>query len=264
MTYFGRQRSERAQTFSELADLHVAALAGSNPVDVVSTDRHTVKPWFAGKIPFAFDLPELQNSEFSLVGGRVTYLGQEPGAELIYRFRKHEISVFIFQEGAAGQALPSDSGPQKRVSFTVETWSAGGLRYFVLGDAGAEDIAKLASLFKQAPPPESEHRVWPGSHLFPSSIQSGDAKRVGVHEASRNPRPASDATSHPAGEMFHRGGEVSIRAPYSGNQSSHRGQHVLEVDSVELPDQPARFAEIENAAFSLRSNTRTISRKPAS
>lgn len=153
VTYFGRQRSERAQTFSELADLHVAALAGSNPVDVVSTDRHTVKPWFAGKIPFAFDLPELQNSEFSLVGGRVTYLGQEPGAELIYRFRKHEISVFIFQEGAAGQALPSDSGPQKRVSFTVETWSAGGLRYFVLGDAGAEDIAKLASLFKQAARP---------------------------------------------------------------------------------------------------------------
>jgi|SRR5438445_13863468 len=62
------------------------------------TDRHTVKPWFQGKIPFAFDLPELQNSEFSLLGGRMTYLDQTPGAHLIYDARKHHISVFVFQE----------------------------------------------------------------------------------------------------------------------------------------------------------------------
>ncbi|MGA9306408.1 MAG: zf-HC2 domain-containing protein, partial [Candidatus Sulfotelmatobacter sp.] len=67
-------RSGRDQVFSEIADLHVATLASSSPVDVVSTDRHTVKPWFQGKIPFAFNLPELQNSEFTLLGGRMTYL----------------------------------------------------------------------------------------------------------------------------------------------------------------------------------------------
>ncbi len=50
-------------------------------------DRHTVKPWFQGKIPFAFNLPELQNSEFSLLGGRMTYLEQTPGAHLIYDAR---------------------------------------------------------------------------------------------------------------------------------------------------------------------------------
>src|SRR5580698_8527612 len=49
---------EQQQTFSELADLHVATLASSTPADVISTDRHTVKPWFEGKIPFSFNLPE--------------------------------------------------------------------------------------------------------------------------------------------------------------------------------------------------------------
>src|SRR5580700_3881204 len=72
----------RDHLFSEIADLHVATLASSSPVDVISTDRHTVKPWFQGKIPFAFNLPELQNTEFSLLGGRMAYLDQTPGAHL--------------------------------------------------------------------------------------------------------------------------------------------------------------------------------------
>src|SRR5208282_1006664 len=80
----GRDQASRDHVFSEIADLHVATLASSSPVDVISTDRHTVKPWFQGKIPFAFNLPELQNSEFSLLGGRMTYLDQTPGAHLIY------------------------------------------------------------------------------------------------------------------------------------------------------------------------------------
>jgi len=63
------------QAFAELADLHVATLASSTPVDVVSTDRHTVKPWFAGKIPFTFNLPELGGTPFTLEGGRLSYLG---------------------------------------------------------------------------------------------------------------------------------------------------------------------------------------------
>ncbi len=70
-TYVGT-RAGRDHVFSEIADLHVATLASSSPVDVISSDRHTVKPWFQGKIPFAFDLPELQNSDFSLLGGRMT------------------------------------------------------------------------------------------------------------------------------------------------------------------------------------------------
>jgi anti-sigma factor RsiW len=144
-------RSGKDQVFSEIADLHVATLASSSPVDVISTDRHTVKPWFQGKIPFAFNLPELQNSEFSLLGGRMTYLEQTPGAHLIYDVRKHHISVFVFQERSLPARL-SDSAPQSdKLSFNMETWSQGGLRYFVIGDASAANIDSLAKLLKAAP-----------------------------------------------------------------------------------------------------------------
>lgn len=147
-TYVGVQRSRREQAYSEVADLHVAALASSSRVDVLSTDRHTVKPWFQGKIPFSFDLPEVQNTEFSLLGGRMTYLGQTPGAHLIYTVRKHEISVFVFQEEAMRGKWGDNSGVKKELSFNLATWSQGGLRYFVIGDAGAADINSLTKLFK--------------------------------------------------------------------------------------------------------------------
>jgi anti-sigma factor RsiW len=144
-----QQDLAQQHVFSELADLHVATLASANPVDVISTDRHTVKPWFQGKIPFTFNLPELQNSEFTLLGGRVTYLGQSPGAELIYQIRKHQISVFIFQD-RGGNAFGTSVGSQKAQSFNTESWSQNGLRYFVIGDAGHDDIHNLAELLKKA------------------------------------------------------------------------------------------------------------------
>src|SRR5580700_10762845 len=144
-----RERRGEQQLLSELADLHVATLASSNPVDVVSTDRHTVKPWFAGKIPFTFNLPELQDSAFTLVGGKVSYLNQSPGAELIFRVRQHQISVFIFQEQALGDMHPVDA-VQMALSFNARSWSHNGLRYFVIGDASPQDLDKLSGLIKAA------------------------------------------------------------------------------------------------------------------
>jgi anti-sigma factor RsiW len=138
-------------TYSELADLHVTALASSNPVDVVSSDRHTVKPWFEGKIPFTFNLPELQDPELALVGGRIAYLGQSPGVELIYRIRKHQVSVFLFQERAVGHLPQSASTVQRQQeTFNFCSWSQGGLHYFVMGDMAGDDLSKIADLFKKA------------------------------------------------------------------------------------------------------------------
>ena len=142
-------RSGSDQVFNEIADLHVATLASSSPVDVISTDRHTVKPWFQGRIPFAFNLPELQNTEFSLLGGRMTYLEQTPGAHLIYDVRKHHISVLVFQERSLPARLEENPVSRKQ-PFNMETWSQGGLRYFVVGDASAADIDSLVKLFKAA------------------------------------------------------------------------------------------------------------------
>jgi anti-sigma factor RsiW len=140
-----RDRFQAQHSASELADLHVATLASATPVDVVSTDRHTVKPWFQGKIPFTFNLPELQNSDFTLIGGRMAYMNQAPGAHLIYQIRKHEISVFIFQD----RDFHAESG-SKTLSFSSESWSEGGLSYFVIGDTNSDDIHKLAQLLKNA------------------------------------------------------------------------------------------------------------------
>jgi anti-sigma factor RsiW len=147
------RRGDR-QLMSELADLHVATLASSNPVDVVSTDRHTVKPWFAGRIPFTFNLPELQDSPFALLGAKVSYLNQSPGAELLFRVRQHQISVFIFQErsleGRAPGSLRAGDAVQSALSFNVRSWSHNGLRYFVIGDASPQDLDRLSGLIKAA------------------------------------------------------------------------------------------------------------------
>jgi len=143
------RRNPETQMLSELADLHAATLASANPVDVISTDRHTVKPWFEGKIPFTFNLPELQDSPFELVGGKVSYLNQSPGAELIFRLRKHQISVFIFQERALGKA-PINEIATNALSFTVRSWTRNGLRYFVIGDVSPQDLDRLSDLLKAA------------------------------------------------------------------------------------------------------------------
>jgi anti-sigma factor RsiW len=142
-------RSQREARLTEIADLHVTELASANPVDVVSTDRHTVKPWFAGKLPFSFNLPELQNSEFTLLGGRVTYFQHSPGAQLLFNLRKHQLSVFIVKE-ESGQLSTAGTTTATRLALHIETWSEGGLRYYVVSDAPASDVHALSELLRNA------------------------------------------------------------------------------------------------------------------
>ncbi len=146
---FVANRRQQAKALAEFADLHVAALASANPVEVISTDRHTVKPWFQGRIPFTFDLPELQGSPFALLGGRVAYFHQEPAAHLIFRYQRHLISVFIFRD-ASQAALPTSAIADQTSSFRLRSWTQGGLRYVVIGDAGAGTIQQLAELLRSA------------------------------------------------------------------------------------------------------------------
>jgi anti-sigma factor RsiW len=80
----------------------------------------------------------------------MTYLEQTPGAHLIYDVRKHHISVFVFQERALPARLDQNFLSQKKLPFNMETWSQGGLRYFVIGDASSADINNLVQLFKAA------------------------------------------------------------------------------------------------------------------
>src|SRR5438045_6414957 len=146
-----RQASlESNQRLAEIADLHITTLASSTPVDIVSTDRHTVKPWFQGRIPFTFNLPELANTQFVLLGGRVTYLNQQPGAHLLYEIRKHRISVYIFQDHPESNRGFSQDKVLRERSFQFESWSQGGLRYYVIGDVNASDLDSLCQLLRVA------------------------------------------------------------------------------------------------------------------
>lgn len=138
--------SASGATVDQLIDQHVIMLASANPYDVISEDRHTVKPWFQGKLPFTFNLPELAaDSPFKLKGGKLVYAQHSPGAELVYQVRQHKISVFIFQSrNVRGE---SSSGNQ---TFVVNGWQQGGLQYYIVTDAAREDADRLRTLLEDA------------------------------------------------------------------------------------------------------------------
>ncbi|HEY1524719.1 MAG TPA: zf-HC2 domain-containing protein [Candidatus Angelobacter sp.] len=133
-------------TVAQLIDQHVTMLASANPVDVISSDKHTVKPWFQGKLPFTFNPPELAaGSPFTLIGGKLIYAQQTPGAELVYQVRQHKISVFIFQARDV-RGEPS-AGNQ---TFVVNGWQQDGLQYYIVTDASREDADRLRALLQDA------------------------------------------------------------------------------------------------------------------
>lgn len=129
---------------AELVDQHVIALSSPNPVDVISEDRHTVKPWFQGKLPFTFNLPELAGSNYKLIGGKAVYVQQKPGAELLYLIGQHKISVFVLQAGTAGKR----SGTQS--TFNIKSWDENGLRFFLVTDASDVEASQLIRMFEDA------------------------------------------------------------------------------------------------------------------
>jgi anti-sigma factor RsiW len=93
--------TERAALVTEVFDQHVATLAANVPPQVLSSDRHTVKPWFQGKIPFSFNLPENLPPDTTLDGANLTYLDNQPVAQLLYSIGRHRVSVFVRQKSGA-------------------------------------------------------------------------------------------------------------------------------------------------------------------
>ena len=150
-TFAWVEQGRRSAALTELADLHVNALSSTNLVDVVSTDRHTVKPWFQGKIPFSFNLPEFNGTQYTLVGGRMVYFHQHPGAQLIVSLNQHKISVLIFQNSMdLGRTFLEPAVLDHRTSFGIETWQSQQLRFVLVSDADPAGIDNLARLLKQA------------------------------------------------------------------------------------------------------------------
>lgn len=134
------ERSQNA--ISELVDMHVTLIGSANPVDVISTDRHTVKPWFEGRVPFAVPIPDLSSTPFRLIGGRVVFWRGRPAAYLLIGKGAHRISVFVFRE---------DDAPRiERTSFrTVSTrsWREAGVTVVAVADIPASELDALRAAF---------------------------------------------------------------------------------------------------------------------
>jgi anti-sigma factor RsiW len=120
---------------AELIDQHVIALSSANPVDIVNSNMHVVKPWFQGKLPFTFSLPEIEGTQFTLIGGKIAYAQQTPGAELLYQVGQHKVTIFVFQTADNREKSPVKT---RSLSFNSTSWQQGGLRFYMLTDSHDE------------------------------------------------------------------------------------------------------------------------------
>ena len=133
---------------TEVSDQHIAMLAANAPPEVISTDRHTVKPWFQGRIPFSFNLPQNLPEDTTLDGANLTYLRNQPTAQLLYSIGKHRVSVFV-REQAAGTADDAMS-PADYQGFHVMGFRAGGLEAVAVSDVEEARLADLVARIKTA------------------------------------------------------------------------------------------------------------------
>jgi len=124
---------------------HLRALIAPQPTDVSSSDRHTVKPWFNGRVPQAPKVVDLTREGYPLVGGRIDVVGGVPVPTLIYRHRQHLISL------TAVPATTVKSPVQRAIAgFNVLDWSENGVHYWAVSDLGATDLDGFAKAFRAA------------------------------------------------------------------------------------------------------------------
>jgi len=123
---------------------HVRSLMPGHLMDVVSTDQHTVKPWFNGRIDFAPEVKDLAAQGFPLVGGRLDYLDNQTVAALIYHRNKHTINAFVWPAKTAATTTI-----QERRGYTVINRDVNGLHYCIVSDLNAKELQEFGNLLTQ-------------------------------------------------------------------------------------------------------------------
>lgn len=129
----------------QLVNGHIRALVSEHPFDVASSDRHTVKPWFAGKVDYAPAVVDFAAEGFTLVGGRVDYIGAQPVATLVYRHDSHLVDVTLWPHASGGTAT-------KRASlrgYAVRHWVARGMDYWIVADTDEREVDALQRLLER-------------------------------------------------------------------------------------------------------------------
>jgi anti-sigma factor RsiW len=114
---------------------------------VLSSDQHTVKPWFNGKVDFAPSVADYAAAGFKLVGGRVDYIGGRPVAVAVYARRKHFVNVFMWPAASDEKEPPRARDFQ---GYRLLGWKRSGLAYWAVSDASADDLESLARLFAES------------------------------------------------------------------------------------------------------------------
>ncbi|HEX5999583.1 MAG TPA: anti-sigma factor [Hyphomicrobiaceae bacterium] len=121
---------------------HIRSLLQDSPIQVASSDSHTVKPWFAGRVDFAPEVRDLAAEGFPLLGGRLDYVHDRRVGALVYRRRLHIVNVFMWRAGNddAAPALETKNG------YNLLTWTRSGVTYWAVSDLDASELKRLQSL----------------------------------------------------------------------------------------------------------------------
>jgi anti-sigma factor RsiW len=146
-----RQLHQTNTLAAELLDQHLATLSTAATPQVISTDRHTVKPWFQGRLPFSFNLPDTEAlpPDTTLKGADLAYLDGKPAAQLLFTIHKHQVSVFLTQRATANLTTL----PPTRAGFTLHTATTPDLQIIAVSDVNPADLDALIAVLVHAQTP---------------------------------------------------------------------------------------------------------------
>jgi anti-sigma factor RsiW len=132
---------------SEIVSAHLRSLQAGHLTDVLSTDQHTVKPWFNGKLDVAPPVIYLTAQGFTLVGGRLDYVDARAIGAIVYRRRAHVINLFVAQTANTERRAAKTEAFQ---GFNIRSWGDRGLNYWAVSDLAADELAEFSEKFEAA------------------------------------------------------------------------------------------------------------------
>jgi anti-sigma factor (TIGR02949 family) len=141
------RQDDQQQILSEVVSAHLRSLQAGHLTDVVSTDQHTVKPWFNGKLDVAPPVIDLTAQGFTLVGGRLDYIDARAIGAVVYRRRQHIINLFVSQTASTEHRPPRTQTMQ---GFNCRRWGDRGLNFWAVSDLGADELAEFVDKFETA------------------------------------------------------------------------------------------------------------------